>query len=148
MDKLGYTGSWFWWIGKVTYHIITLLGNLFTCLVLGCRCWLYSIPNTHTPSPCLTPPIPSQSSTLLCSAVSSPTMMNFSPHTVMPTLALPLTMRVAVYTLEKMLAQWRCGRGWQYLVKWVGYDDEENSWLPCREVEDCVALADWFISQG
>jgi hypothetical protein len=30
----------------------------------------------------------------------------------------------------------------------VGYGAEENSWLPCRELEDCVALDDWFISQG
>jgi hypothetical protein len=29
----------------MTYHTITLLGNQFVCLVLGCRCWLYSISN-------------------------------------------------------------------------------------------------------
>jgi hypothetical protein len=29
----------------MTYHVITLLGNQFTCLVLCCRRRLYSIPN-------------------------------------------------------------------------------------------------------
>jgi hypothetical protein len=53
-----------------------------------------------------------------------------------------------VYTLEKIVAQRRRGRGWQYLVKWVGYGHEENSWLPRHEVKDCAALDDWFIAQG
>jgi hypothetical protein len=53
-----------------------------------------------------------------------------------------------VYTLEKIIAQRKRGRSWQYLVKWVGYGDEENSWLPRRELDDCAALDDWFIAQG
>jgi hypothetical protein len=35
-----------------------------------------------------------------------------------------------VYTLKKIVAQHKWGRGWQYLIKWVGYSNEENSWLP------------------
>ena len=29
-----------------------------------------------------------------------------------------------MYTLEKILAQWKHGRGWQDFIKWVGYGDE------------------------
>ena len=37
------------------------------------------------------------------------------------------------------------GQGRQYLVRWVGWGDEENCWLPRREVADTEALDDWLL---
>ena len=36
------------------------------------------------------------------------------------------------------------GRGKQYLVRWTGWGDEENWWLPGREVADTEALDKWL----
>ena len=38
------------------------------------------------------------------------------------------------------------GRGYQYLVRWVGKGPETESWLPRSEVEDCEALDMWLKS--
>lgn len=45
--------------------------------------------------------------------------------------------------IEKIIDERRVGRGKQYLVKWVGFGDEDNEWLPRRELEDREALDDW-----
>jgi len=36
------------------------------------------------------------------------------------------------------------GRGKQYLVRWSGWGDEENRWLPGREVANTEALDKWL----
>ncbi len=36
------------------------------------------------------------------------------------------------------------GRGFQYLVRWVGYGPEDDNWLSRRELEDCEALDVWL----
>jgi hypothetical protein len=39
------------------------------------------------------------------------------------------------WVIESIIDErWR-GRGMQYLVKWVGYRDEENRWLPVTEMK-------------
>jgi hypothetical protein len=47
------------------------------------------------------------------------------------------------WVVEKIVDERRRGRGIQYLVKWVGYGDEENRWLPRREMLACTALDRW-----
>ncbi|OJT13288.1 Transposon Tf2-12 polyprotein, partial [Trametes pubescens] len=44
------------------------------------------------------------------------------------------------YFVERILDRRRVGRGWQYLVRWLGYNAGSDSWLPGREVEDLAAL--------
>ncbi|OJT13579.1 Transposon Ty3-I Gag-Pol polyprotein, partial [Trametes pubescens] len=44
------------------------------------------------------------------------------------------------YFVEQILDRRRVGRGWQYLVRWLGYGAGSDSWLPGREVEDLAAL--------
>jgi hypothetical protein len=36
------------------------------------------------------------------------------------------------------------GRGFKYLVRWVGYGEEENHWLARKELEDTKALDIWL----
>jgi len=50
------------------------------------------------------------------------------------------------YLIEKIVDAKRCGRGWRYLVRWIGYGAEEDMWLPGREVADCEALDVWLKS--
>jgi Chromo (CHRromatin Organisation MOdifier) domain len=44
------------------------------------------------------------------------------------------------YAIEKIIDEKKKGRGYQYLVRLVGYGPEEDRWLPRRELEDCEAL--------
>ncbi|KAF9441537.1 hypothetical protein P691DRAFT_799443 [Macrolepiota fuliginosa MF-IS2] len=40
------------------------------------------------------------------------------------------------------------GKGYSYLVKWDGFPEEENKWLPGRMVTDCEALDAFFLNRG
>ena len=48
------------------------------------------------------------------------------------------------YYIDCILDVRRQGRGWQYLVRWHGYGQEEDKWLPGAELQDCQALEDWL----
>lgn len=48
------------------------------------------------------------------------------------------------YFIDKIVEARRCGRGWRYLVRWVGYGLEEDRWLPGRELAECEALDVWL----
>lgn len=50
--------------------------------------------------------------------------------------------------IDKIIDERKRGRGYQYLVRWVGEGQENDLWLPRREVEDCEALTDWLKSVG
>jgi hypothetical protein len=52
------------------------------------------------------------------------------------------------FTIDRIIDQRKRGRGFQYLVRWVGYGPEDDRWLPRRELEDCAALDEWLVSQG
>jgi hypothetical protein len=48
----------------------------------------------------------------------------------------PIDVEESRYEVEEILDSRRKGRGIQYLVKWKGYPDSENSWEPKRNVDD------------
>ena len=49
--------------------------------------------------------------------------------------------------IEQILDEKPQGRGYQYLVQWVGYSPEDDKWLPGRMLEDCKAL-NWWVEVG
>ena len=51
------------------------------------------------------------------------------------------------FLVEEILDSRRHGRGWQYLVRWVGYDAEHDHWLLGSALEDCEALDCWLELQ-
>jgi hypothetical protein len=54
----------------------------------------------------------------------------------------------AEYVLDSIIAECRVGRGYQYLVRWLGEPNEENRWLPRRELEDCEVLDKWLAAKS
>jgi len=49
--------------------------------------------------------------------------------------------------IDKILDARRRGRGYQYLVRWRGFGQEHDEWLPGSELEDCEALDTWLASR-
>jgi hypothetical protein len=45
--------------------------------------------------------------------------------------------------IDKIIDERKIGRGKRYLVRWVGFGEEDDEWLPCRDLEDCEALDVW-----
>ena len=50
------------------------------------------------------------------------------------------------YFVEHILDAQRRGRSYQYLVRWQGYGQEHDKWLPGSELQDCEALDLWLAS--
>ncbi len=48
------------------------------------------------------------------------------------------------HLIDHIVDERRQGRGFQYLVRWVGYGPEDDNWLSQRELEDCKALNVWL----
>ena len=46
--------------------------------------------------------------------------------------------------IEQIVDERKWGRGYQYLVRWVGEGPETEVWLPRTELEDCEALDVWL----
>jgi Chromo (CHRromatin Organisation MOdifier) domain len=51
------------------------------------------------------------------------------------------------FLVQEILDSRRRGRGWQYLVRWVGYSAEHDRWLSRSALEDCEALDRWLELQ-
>lgn len=52
------------------------------------------------------------------------------------------------HLIEEIIDAKRHGRGWRFLVKWVGYGSEHDRWLAGSEVKDCEALDVWLAAGG
>ena len=52
------------------------------------------------------------------------------------------------FFIDKILDQRRRGRRHQYLVRWHGYGQEHDRWLPASELQECAALDIWLASRG
>jgi hypothetical protein len=52
------------------------------------------------------------------------------------------------HLIDKIIDARRMGRGKQYLVRWVGFPEDHNEWLPGRELEDTEALDIWEAENG
>ncbi|OJT10036.1 hypothetical protein TRAPUB_13488 [Trametes pubescens] len=52
------------------------------------------------------------------------------------------------YPVERILDCRPRGRGYQYLVRWLGYGPEHDSWLPGREVAKLAALDAFLRERG
>jgi len=50
--------------------------------------------------------------------------------------------------IDKILDAHHHGRGYQYLVRWCGFGQEHDEWLPGAELEDCEALDIWLALQN
>lgn len=48
------------------------------------------------------------------------------------------------WMVEKLVDRKRCGRGWRFLVRWVGYGPESDSWIPGSEALELSAYDDWL----
>jgi hypothetical protein len=48
------------------------------------------------------------------------------------------------FKVEEVLASRRRGRGIQYLIKWKGYDHNENTWEPKGNVDNAPELIETF----
>jgi hypothetical protein len=44
------------------------------------------------------------------------------------------------HIIDKIIDSHHQGRGWQFLVRWLGYLPHHNEWLPAADVNDCEAL--------
>ena len=52
------------------------------------------------------------------------------------------------HEIERILNAQPHGRGYRYLVQWVGYSPEDDEWLPGKMLKDCKALNQWIESGG
>ena len=52
------------------------------------------------------------------------------------------------YLVDRILDERPRGRGKQYLVRWLGYDAGQDSWVPGAALKDCVALDAWEREMG
>jgi hypothetical protein len=48
------------------------------------------------------------------------------------------------FLVDEIINSRRRGRGWQYLVRWVGYGAKHDRWLAGSALEDCEALDVWL----
>jgi hypothetical protein len=52
------------------------------------------------------------------------------------------------HLIDEIIDSRRRGRGWQFLVRWVGYPPHHNEWLPAIDLKDCEALDLWYQFGG
>ena len=51
------------------------------------------------------------------------------------------------HVIDRIVDERKRGRGYQYLVRWKGYGEEDKEWLPRRDLEETIALGEWLDKQ-
>ncbi|KNZ75143.1 hypothetical protein J132_04628, partial [Termitomyces sp. J132] len=52
------------------------------------------------------------------------------------------------FLTEKIVESRRRGRGWQYLVSYVGFGPGHDEWLASKKLEENAALEVWLTGNG
>jgi hypothetical protein len=52
------------------------------------------------------------------------------------------------YFIRDIIDERRSGRSYKYLVRWLGYGEEENRWLPRKELDNTKALDIWLARRS
>ena len=52
------------------------------------------------------------------------------------------------YLINKIIDSQRRGRGWQFLVCWLGYGPQHDLWIAASELSHCEALDCWYEFGG
>jgi len=52
------------------------------------------------------------------------------------------------YLVDKIIDSRRRGRGWQFLVRWLGYAPQHDLWIASADLADCEALDKWYADGG
>ena len=52
------------------------------------------------------------------------------------------------HIIKRILDTRKRGRGYQYLVRWIGFGHEDDEWIPRKDLEDCEALDRWIEDNG
>ncbi|KAF9493118.1 hypothetical protein BDN71DRAFT_1395623 [Pleurotus eryngii] len=52
------------------------------------------------------------------------------------------------YFINCIIDKKKVGRGYQYLIRWVGWGLEEDCWPLRVELQDCEALDQWLKAKG
>jgi Chromo (CHRromatin Organisation MOdifier) domain len=52
------------------------------------------------------------------------------------------------YLVDKIIDSHRRGRGWQFLVRWLGYAPQHDLWIASAELSECEALNKWYSAGG
>ena len=52
------------------------------------------------------------------------------------------------YSVEEIIDSRRRGRGWQFLVRWLGYGPRHDLWIAATELNECEALDVWYKNGG
>jgi hypothetical protein len=52
------------------------------------------------------------------------------------------------YFTDEIIDSRRHGKGWQFLVCWLGYAPEHDLWLPLVDLTECEALNKWYEAGG
>jgi len=52
------------------------------------------------------------------------------------------------HVIDRIVDERKRGKGYQYLVRWKGYGEEDKEWLPRRELEETIALDEWLQQKG
>jgi len=48
------------------------------------------------------------------------------------------------FFMDKIIDSHQHGRGWQFLVHWLGYGPEHDLWIASSELNNCEALDQWY----
>lgn len=52
------------------------------------------------------------------------------------------------YVIDEIVDAKRHGRGWRFLVTWIGYGREHDQWMSYTDIKECEALDVWLSNGG